>query len=563
MLRAASEPILEAPLESADGRGERIGPYSFTEFVEVVRKFHSYPAPGVLLGGIMVDELLRRMPENVLYDAVSETSWCLPDAIQMLTPCTIGNGWMRIVNLGVYGMALFDKHTGQGFRAVLDSKALENRPHMRDWLLKLKPKKDQDSPALREEIRTRGRSALRVEPAAVRGDLLVKRSKGQIRLCPICGDAYPAAFGAICRSCQGESPYAAVSSANHPGGADGPSLTVIPVEEALGKKVLHDMTRIEPGISKGAAFHRGHEISAGDVCRLQRMGRFHIFAGEIDEKAWVHEDKAAGLLARALAGEGVEILSPPREGKLNLAATLDGLLAVDRERLEALNLVPDVMAASRRSFSLVKKDMRVAATRAIPLYLRRDHLESALRVLDAGPVVSVRPLKRAKVGVLVTGEEVYKGLIEDRFEPIITGKAAALGSTVIKTIIAPDDAATIQSAVSALAEAGCDLIVTTAGLSVDPDDVTRKGLLAAGVSDALYGAPVLPGSMLFLGKLGDIRVIGVPACALFYKTTAFDLVLPRVLAGVEITRRDLARMGDGGMCMECKTCAFPKCPFGK
>lgn len=564
MMRATSGPALDAAERSArlDG-GERIGPYAFPEFVEVVRKFHSYPAPGVLLGGIMVDELLRRMPEGVLFDAVSETSWCLPDAIQMLTPCTVGNGWLRIANLGVYGLALFDKHTGQGFRAVLEPKALEDRPNMRDWLLKLKPKREQDSPALREEIRTMGRAALRVEPAAVRGDLLVKRSKGMIRLCPICGDAYPAAFGAICRGCQGESPYAAISTANRPGGADEPPLAAIPVEEALGKKVLHDMTRIEPGTWKGAAFHRGHEISAGDVCRLQRMGRFHIFAGEIDEETWVHEDKAAELLARALAGEGVEILFPPREGKINLAASKDGLLVVDRERLEALNLVPDLMAASRRGFSLVKKDMRVAATRAIPLYLRRERLESALRVLDAGALFSVRSLAKAKVGVLVTGNEVYKGLIEDRFEPIITGKAAALGSKVVKTVIAPDDAAAIQEAVADLAGAGCDLIVTTAGLSVDPDDVTRKGLLAAGVSDALYGAPILPGSMLFLGKLGNIRVIGVPACALFYKTTAFDLVLPRILAGVEITRRDLARMGEGGMCMECKTCAFPKCPFGK
>ncbi len=323
------------------------------------------------------------------------------------------------------------------------------------------------------------------------------------------------------------------------------------------------MTRIDPGKSKGAAFHRGHEISAGDVCRLQRMGRFHIFAGEIDEETWVHEDKASELLGRALAGEGVEILSSPREGKITLTATADGLFLVDRERLEALNLVPDIMAASRRGYSLVRKDMRVAATRAIPLYLRRELLTNALRVLDAGPIFSVRPLSPAKVGVLVTGNEVHKGLIEDRFEPIITGKAAALGSTVVKTIIAPDEAAAIQTAVSDLADAGCDLIVTTAGLSVDPDDVTRKGLLAAGVTDMLYGAPVLPGSMLLLGRLGNIRVIGVPACALFFKTTAFDLVLPRVLAGVTITRRDLARMGDGGMCMECKTCAFPKCPFGK
>ncbi len=554
----------EAPAPSvAPQRPDQVGPYTFEEFIEVVRSFHNYPAPGVLLGGIMVDELQRRMPDDVLYDAVCETAWCLPDAVQMLTPCTIGNGWMRIENFGVYALALYDKFTGQGFRAVLDPAKMDAVPNMKDWLFKLKPKKEQDSVGLRREIRTLGRFALRVEPVAVRGELLVARSKGKIGLCPLCGDAYPSAFGAVCRSCQGESPYGDSPSPNHPCDIDEPPIEAVPVEQAVGKKALHDMTRIEPGVSKEAAFHRGRVISAGDVCRLQRMGRFHVYVNEIDDKTWVHEDKAAELLARALMGPGVRRAASPREGKINLAADRDGLFVVDRDRLEAFNLVPDVMAATRKGFSLVRRDMRVAGTRAVPLYLRRNHLESALRVLEDGPVVSVRPLKSARVGVLVTGNEVHKGLIKDRFAPIITGKAAALGSRVVKTVIAPDDAGAIRDSVLELAAAGCGLIVTTAGLSVDPDDVTRKGLLEAGVTDMLYGAPVLPGSMLLLARLGDIRVIGVPACALFFKTTSFDLVLPRVLAGVEITRRDLARLGDGGMCMECRTCAFPKCPFGK
>ncbi len=564
MSKAANGPVLdEARPEKAMEEAERIGPYSFPEWVEMVRRFHSYPAPGVLIGGIMVDELMRRMPEGVLYDAIAETSWCLPDAIQMLTPCTIGNGWLRVVNFGVYGLSLFDKRTGQGFRAVIDPETLKDRPCLRDWLLKLKPKKDQDSPGLRREIETMGRSALRVEPVAVRGDQLVKRSKGAITLCPICGDAYPAVFGAVCRACQGESPYLSSRTPNRQTDLDSPPLTAVSVEEAVGVRVLHDMTRVEPGTSKGAAFHRGQTITAGDVCRLQRMGRFHVYVGEIEGEDWVHENKAASLLARGLAGDNIGPAGAPREGKINLAASTDGMLVLDSDRLEALNLVPDVMAACRKSYSLVRKGMKVAGTRAIPLYISRDNMEKALRVLSAGPIIHVRPLAKAKVGVLVTGNEVYKGLIEDRFAPIISGKTAALGSEVIRTIIAPDDADAIQRGAGELLDAGCDLIVTTAGLSVDPDDVTRKGMLAAGLADALYGAPVLPGSMLLLGRLGAARVIGVPACALFFKTTAFDLVLPRVLAGVEITRRDLARLGNGGMCMECKTCAFPKCPFGK
>jgi formylmethanofuran dehydrogenase subunit E len=106
-------------------------------------------------------------------------------------------------------------------------------------------------------------------------------------------------------------------------------------------------------------------------------------------------------------------------------------------------------------------------------------------------------------------------------------------------------------------------VVTTAGLSVDPDDVTRQGLLDAGATELLYGTPILPGAMTLLARIGSVRIIGVPACALFFKTTSFDLLLPRLLAGVDITRHDLARMSHGSFCLECKTCTFPKCPFGK
>ena len=131
------------------------------------------------------------------------------------------------------------------------------------------------------------------------------------------------------------------------------------------------------------------------------------------------------------------------------------------------------------------------------------------------------------------------------------------------TVIAPDDAPLITRGVHDLLAAGADLIVTTAGLSVDPDDMTRKGLLDAGLTEMLHGVPVLPGTMTLIGRIGGAQVIGVPACALFFKTTALDLLLPRLLAGLSVTRLDLARMGHGGLCMECRSCSFPKCPFGR
>lgn len=241
----------------------------------------------------------------------------------------------------------------------------------------------------------------------------------------------------------------------------------------------------------------------------------------------------------------------------------DGLLVVDSTRLRQFNHVPNVMCASRHSYSLVQKGTQVAGTRAIPLYLPIRDFEAALQVLDEEPLFSIHPLRTARVGVLVTGTEVFTELVEDKFEPVVSAKVAGLGSRVVKTIKVPDNANAICLAMKDLVHEECDLIITTAGLSVDPDDVTRKGLQDAGVTDIRYGMPVLPGAMTLLGHLGTAQVLGVPACALFHKTTSFDLLLPRLLANIEITRSALADFGEGGLCRECKTCTFPKCSFGK
>ena len=176
----------------------------------------------------------------------------------------------------------------------------------------------------------------------------------------------------------------------------------------------------------------------------------------------------------------------------------------------------------------------------------------------------VLPLRQPRVGILVTGTEVFMGLVEDKFVPIISTKVEKFGGQVLKSLIVPDDRRAIGQGVQELLDCGIDLLVTTAGLSVDPDDVTRQGLVDAGATDMLYGAPILPGAMTLLAHIGPVQVMGVPACALYFKTTSFDLLLPRLLAGLEITRRDLARLANGAFCLDCKVCTFPqKCPFGK
>ena len=154
---------------------------------------------------------------------------------------------------------------------------------------------------------------------------------------------------------------------------------------------------------------------------------------------------------------------------------------------------------------------------------------------------------RAKVGILVTGTEVFRGLIRDGFRPVIQAKVEKLKCRVVRFDIVPDEREAISRGVRLLTEAGADLIITTAGLSVDPDDVTRQGLADAGATDLLYGAPILPGAMTLLARIGTVQVLGVPACALYFKTTSLDLLLPRLLAGVEITPAGSGPHGPRGL----------------
>ena len=383
-----------------------------------------------------------------------------------------------------------------------------------------------------------------------------------IDVCPVCAEAYPSSDGSICRGCQGESPYATLDA--NLCTDDAPQLRPVPVKEAVGKQVLHDMTGIVPGKSKGPITKAGDTLDIGDVCRLQRIGKNNIFLeGDLPGDEWVHENEAVKAFAKRMAGNGISYDPNPEEGKINFFAEEPGMLSIDLDALSRFNLSPDVMLTTRHDGSLMPKGKGVAGTRAIPLYIARDKFSRALTAIGQDPVLNILPLRKAKVGILVTGTEVFQGLIEDKFIPIISSKVIKLGCEVIRTDIVPDERDKITKSITAMLDTGCDLIITTAGMSVDPDDVTRAALVDAGLRDDLYGVPMLPGTMTLVGNLKNAQIIGVPACALFYKTTAFDIVLPRLLAGQTLTRKDLARLGEGGFCMNCKTCSFPKCPFGK
>lgn len=206
----------------------------------------------------------------------------------------------------------------------------------------------------------------------------------------------------------------------------------------------------------------------------------------------------------------------------------------------------------------------MAATRAIPLIIDEQVLNAAINVAhEAKGIFSVKKLLQPRTGLIITGNEVYHGLIDDKFAPIIRRKLEFFGCILKETLYAPDDEAKIVEGIKRLTRKGVGLIIVAGGMSVDPDDISRMAIAAAGARDIVYGTPVPPGAMLLYGRLGSIPVLGLPACVLFYKATVFDLVLPRVLAGEDITREDLASMAHGGLCLNCEKCHYPVCPFGK
>lgn len=343
--------------------------------------------------------------------------------------------------------------------------------------------------------------------------------------------------------------------------------TVIPVEQAIGMVLPHDITEIVKDVKKGVAFKKGHIIQPEDIEHLKRLGKEHIYALSLKENE-IHENDAAELFAAALAGENVIYSPGASEGKISLHAGCDGLLKIDRARLLQFNMLGEVMCATLQTNTPVKKGETVAASRLIPLVGDRQLVDKAVAILRQGAaVVQVRALPALEVGMVITGNEVFYGRIEDRFEAVLRTKLSALGSRLAFVRKAPDDKEIIAKEIGNCIDAGAELIITSGGMSVDPDDVTREGILLAGATHSVYGTPVLPGAMFLSGTLEKagrtIPVLGLPACGMFHNITILDLVLPRVMLGEKIGRRELAELGHGGLCRNCNNCQYPVCSFGK
>lgn len=322
-------------------------------------------------------------------------------------------------------------------------------------------------------------------------------------------------------------------------------LKIIPVEEAVGLPLAHDITEIVPGKHKGPAFRRGHVIRKEDVAKLLDVGKAHIYVMEL-EKDELHEEEAAKRLAKAVAGPNIR-LTEPVEGKVSLIAEASGLLKIDAARLTEFNALGDLMLATLAGDRYVKKGDVVAGTRTIPVFVKEGLVQKAEAICRGAPIVAIAPIPPRRVRLIVTGSEVYTGRIKDGFEPVVRGKLAEMGTELESVKLAPDDPDVIARDIKEADAAGAELILVSGGMSVDPDDLTPEGIRRSGARVESHGFPVLPGSMFLMAYLGRTPVLGLSGCVMHDRFTAFDVLLPRLLAGEKISRADIVSMGHGGL----------------
>lgn len=339
-------------------------------------------------------------------------------------------------------------------------------------------------------------------------------------------------------------------------------MKLINTTEAVGHVLCHDLTQIIPGVTKDARFRKGHIVTPEDIPVLLSMGKEHLYVWE-RTPGTLHEDEAALRLAALCRNDHMH-QTPVKEGKVELIADCDGFFQVDVAHLDAINDEEDLMIATRHSNTVVRKGDKLAGTRIIPLVIKEDALHRAEEITGNSPILSLRPWKLKTCGLITTGSEVSKGVIQDAFTPVIIEKLAQYGIQVTEHCLPGDDRDAITAAAREFHNRGVDMILCTGGMSVDPDDRTPAAIRDTGAEIVTYGAPVLPGAMFLIAYFEDgTPIMGLPGCVMYAKATIFDLILPRIAAGIRVSRRDVKCLGNGGLCLGCPECHYPICPFGK
>ena len=340
-------------------------------------------------------------------------------------------------------------------------------------------------------------------------------------------------------------------------------MKLMKTEDAVGQVLCHDITQIIKDVKKDAVFRKGHIITEEDIPVLLSVGKEHVYIWENNENM-MHENDAAEVLCAICKGENLS-RGNVKEGKIELRAECDGVLKIDREKLKAVNSFGQMMIASRHGDFPVKAGDAIAGTRIIPLVIEKEKMEQVKAICGDEPIMKVVPYKKCRAGIVTTGSEVYYGRIEDTFTPVVKSKIGEFGGEVIAHELSVDESEYIEAAIRRMLDQGCDMVICTGGMSVDPDDKTPLAIRNVCGSVVTYGAPVLPGAMFLLAYYGDdkIPVMGLPGCVMYAKRTIFDLVLARIVTGEILTKEDFEVLGEGGLCLNCPVCTFPNCGFGK
>lgn len=334
---------------------------------------------------------------------------------------------------------------------------------------------------------------------------------------------------------------------------------------AVGCVLCHDITQIIKDVKKDAIFRKGHKVKEEDIPVLLSLGKDHLFVWE-EREDYVHENEAAEWLLRLCLSKGMRATSV-KEGKIELICEQEGLFFVDSKRLFLINQIPDITIACRHGRTPVSPGDRLAGMRVIPLMIAKDKLEEAEKKAEGNPIFRILPYQEKKVGIVTTGNEIFYGRIQDCFGSVLKEKLSAYPTTVLSQVLVPDEKEAIRTAILNFLLQDVDLILCTGGMSVDPDDKTPGAILSTGARVVSYGAPVLPGSMMMVAYLHyqkkEVPVLGLPGCVMYAGNTIFDVLLPRFMANDEVKKEDLEALGEGGLCLQCDSCTYPNCGFGK
>ena len=308
-------------------------------------------------------------------------------------------------------------------------------------------------------------------------------------------------------------------------------MKLVRTENAVGCVLCHDITQIIKGVTKDAVFRKGHIVRQEDIPVLLSVGKEHLYVWESDENT-LHENDAAEILRDICMGKNMHP-TEPKEGKIELIADIDGLFIADIQKLREVNSLGRMMIATRSSGFPVKAGDKLCGTRIIPLVIEKQAMEQAKAAAGDKPILRLLPIKQKKYGVVATGSEISKGIIEDTFTPVIEEKMREYGCRMMAHATPGDDDKAITAAIKQMIADGAEMVICTGGMSV-----------------------------LSYNENG-IPVCGLPGCVMYAKRTIFDIVLPYLLADEPVTAELLSGLGNGGLCLNCKVCHYPNCGFGK